>query len=156
MFLFLLLQSSYIAFDIINWSLQPLLPGWHPFCSAGSNLCSSKCVEILLVIIPVRVLYWTKQAFYIEYGFWCSWQFFMPSLITNIEALLNKYSKITNCLLYTFICNSGHMVCKDEVLIEGCNKSVWVLAIYFLQWWPGSVFILFVMKVTYWPEFFLT
>ena len=36
---------------------QPLLPGWHPFCSAGSKLCSSKCVEILLAIIPVRVLY---------------------------------------------------------------------------------------------------
>jgi hypothetical protein len=40
---FVLLQSSHMAFDIINWSLHPLLPGWHPFCSAGNKSCSSRC-----------------------------------------------------------------------------------------------------------------
>ena len=55
-FFFLLLQPSYIAFDITGWSLQPFIPGRYPFCSAVSKFCSSKCVEILLVIIPVRVL----------------------------------------------------------------------------------------------------
>jgi len=29
------------------------------------------------------------------------------------------------------------MVCKDKVLNEGCNKSLWVVEIHLLQWWPG-------------------
>lgn len=57
---------------------------------------------------------WTKQAFYTENWFWCLWQFYELTWIT--EAELNKFNKLTNCLFYTFICNCGHMVCKDEVL----------------------------------------
>ena len=40
-FLLIHWQFSYIAFDIFNWSLHPLLPGWYPLCSAGSKSCSS-------------------------------------------------------------------------------------------------------------------
>jgi len=120
---------------------------------------------------------WTEQEFYIENWFWCSWQFYEPTGIT--EAVLDKFSKPTNCLFYTFmcncghmvcncghmvcncghtvcncghmvcncghmvcscghmVCNCGHMVCKDKVLTEDCNKSLWVLEIHFLHWWPG-------------------
>ena len=69
------LQSSYIAFDTINWSLHPLLPGQHPFCS-------SRCLEILLVLIPVRVLYMAvKHA--VPVG---SWECFKPVVMYLITS----------------------------------------------------------------------
>jgi hypothetical protein len=91
--------------------------------------------EVILLFVFNKP--WTEQASCIENWFWCLWQFYQPSLITNIEALLDKFSKLTNCLFYTYICSCGQMVWKDKVLIEGCNKSLWVVEIHLLQWWPG-------------------
>jgi hypothetical protein len=128
-----------------------ILDGMRPSFNHWMYLMLPKSVGILVKIFfyaftfflfKVILLFvfskpWTEQASYIENWFWCSWEFYQPSLITNIEALLNKVSKLTNCLFYTYICNCGHMVCKDKVLTEGCNKSLWVVEIHLLQWWPG-------------------
>lgn len=56
-FLILFLQSLNIVFHINSSSLHPLLPEWHPLCSTGNKLCSSKCDEILFTVIPVNVLH---------------------------------------------------------------------------------------------------
>ena len=47
---------SSMAFVIIHLSLHTLLPRWHPFCSAGSQFGSFRCVDTLLAIIPISLV----------------------------------------------------------------------------------------------------